>query len=66
MRNLIDLSGKTAVVTGGSRGVGRATAILLAQAGASVGIGFRNRAEEAVETVQVLKGPGGRGLGRGR
>jgi 3-oxoacyl-[acyl-carrier protein] reductase len=58
MRNLIDLSGKTAIVTGGSRGVGRATAILLGQAGASVGIGFRNRAEDAVGTVRVLKGLG--------
>jgi 3-oxoacyl-[acyl-carrier protein] reductase len=58
MRNLIDLGGKTAIVTGGSRGVGRATAILLGQAGASVGIGFRNRAEDAVGTVQVLRGLG--------
>jgi 3-oxoacyl-[acyl-carrier protein] reductase len=58
MRNLLDLQGKTAVVTGGSRGVGRATALLLGQAGASVGIGFRNRAEEALETVEALKGLG--------
>jgi 3-oxoacyl-[acyl-carrier protein] reductase len=58
MRNLLDFSGKTAIVTGGSRGVGRATAILLAQAGASVGIGFRSRAEDAAETVGVLKGLG--------
>lgn len=55
MTNLLDLKGKTAVVTGGSRGVGRATALLLAQAGASVGIGFRSRTEEALETVDTLK-----------
>ena len=55
MTNLLDLEGKTAVVTGGSRGVGRATALLLAQAGASVGIGFRSRTEEAQETVELLK-----------
>ena len=58
MKNLLDLRGKTAVVTGGSRGVGRATAVLLAQAGASVGIGYRSRIREAEETVDVLKGLG--------
>jgi len=58
VKNLLDLDGKTAVVTGGSRGVGRATALLLAQAGASVGIGFRSRVQEAGETVEALKGMG--------
>jgi len=58
MSALIDLIGKNAVVTGGSRGVGRATAILLARAGASVGIGYRNREAEAQETVQELKALG--------
>ena len=58
MKNLLDLRGKTAVVTGGSRGVGKATALLLAHAGASVGIGFRSRAQEAHETVEALKGLG--------
>ena len=58
MNDLIDLQGKTAIVTGGSRGVGRATALLLAQAGASVGIGFRSRAEEARKTVEALKSMG--------
>ena len=51
MKPLIDLAGKRAVVTGGSRGVGRATALLLAQAGASVGIGYRSRESEAEEVV---------------
>jgi len=58
MNNLLDLRGKSAVVTGGSRGVGKATALLLAQAGASVGIGYRSRVGEAEETVEVLKGMG--------
>jgi 3-oxoacyl-[acyl-carrier protein] reductase len=58
MSGLIDLTGKNAVVTGGSRGVGRATALLLARAGASVGVGFRSREEEALETVEALKALG--------
>ena len=48
----IDLSGQAAIVTGGSRGIGRATVEALAQAGASVVFSFhRNRAaaEEVVE-----------------
>lgn len=58
MKNLLDLNGKTALVTGGSRGVGRATAILLAQAGASVGIGYRDRADDARATVEVMEALG--------
>jgi len=58
MNGLLDLSGKTAVVTGGSRGVGRATALLLGKAGASVGIGFRSRQEDAENTVNALKSMG--------
>ena len=54
MKSLMDLTGKTAVVTGGSRGVGRATAVLLAKAGASVGIGYHSRSAEAQETVKEL------------
>jgi 3-oxoacyl-[acyl-carrier protein] reductase len=58
MNELIDLRGKEAVVTGGSRGVGRATALLLAQAGASVGIGYMSRKAEADDTVGELKAQG--------
>ena len=60
MNELIDLTGKTGVVTGGSRGVGRATAILLARAGASVGIAFRSRQAEAESVAAQLEGLGGR------
>lgn len=55
---MIDLSGKTAVVTGGSRGVGRATALLLARAGASVGIGYRSREADARATVEAVEAHG--------
>jgi len=51
----IDLTGKRAVVTGGSRGVGRATALMLARAGADVGISYISRADAAQATVADLE-----------
>jgi 3-oxoacyl-[acyl-carrier protein] reductase len=47
---MIDLSNQVAFVTGGSRGIGAATAVMLAQAGADVGIMF-NRNKRAAEQV---------------
>src|SRR5213083_1128100 len=52
---VIDLSGKRAFVTGGGRGIGRATALLLAQAGAGVAVGYRSRRAEADETLAGVK-----------
>jgi 3-oxoacyl-[acyl-carrier protein] reductase len=40
---MIDLAGKRAFVTGGGRGIGRATALLLERAGARVVVGYRER-----------------------
>ena len=40
---MIDLAGKRAFVTGGGRGIGRATAVLLERAGARVVVGYRDR-----------------------
>ena len=51
---MIDLSGKNAVVTGGSRGIGAATARYLARAGAGVGIGYRARKADAEALVDEL------------
>jgi len=57
---VIDLSGKRALVTGGGRGIGRATALLLARAGCDVAIGYRSRRDEADETVKAVEGGRGR------
>ena len=54
----LDLRGRRALVTGGSRGVGRATALLLARAGAHVGIGYLSRAAEARAVVGELRALG--------
>jgi 3-oxoacyl-[acyl-carrier protein] reductase len=55
---VIDLSGKRALVTGGSRGIGAATARLLAKAGAHVVIGYRSRTEDAKRVVAELRALG--------
>jgi len=51
---VISLRGRRALVTGGSRGIGAATALLLAQCGADVGIGYRSREADAAEVVRQL------------
>lgn len=51
---MIDLRGRRALVTGGSRGIGAATAMLLAECGADVGIGYRSRADDAGRVVAAL------------
>jgi 3-oxoacyl-[acyl-carrier protein] reductase len=53
------LEGKTALVTGASRGIGRAIALELARAGASVVVGYNSAAAEAEE---VAKEAGGRAV----
>jgi 3-oxoacyl-[acyl-carrier protein] reductase len=54
----IDLTGRNALVTGGSRGVGRAAALLLAQAGAHVGISYRSRHEDAQDVLDAIRSLG--------
>jgi 3-oxoacyl-[acyl-carrier protein] reductase len=50
------LNGKTALVTGASRGIGRAIAVELARAGASVVVGYRSGAGEAEAVAQEIGG----------
>jgi 3-oxoacyl-[acyl-carrier protein] reductase len=53
------LSGQVAIVTGGSRGIGRATAVALAGEGARVVVSYRDRKEAAGATVAQIAGRGG-------
>lgn len=49
------LAGKIALVTGGSRGIGRACALALAQAGADVAVNYRERGDAAREVCSLLE-----------
>jgi 3-oxoacyl-[acyl-carrier protein] reductase len=51
---VISLRGKRALVTGGSRGIGAATALLLAECGADVGIGYHSREQDAADVVRQI------------
>jgi len=59
--NLFDLSGKVAIVTGSSRGIGRAIAEGFAEAGARVVISSRNQ-ERCDETVAAIRATGGEAI----
>jgi NAD(P)-dependent dehydrogenase (short-subunit alcohol dehydrogenase family) len=59
--NLFDLTGKVALVTGGSKGLGKAMARGLAEAGADVVISSRNEGELRAALDEILKGTGRRG-----
>ena len=55
-------SGKTAVVTGGSRGIGRAICLALAQEGADIVLCYTGNEAAAQETVSLCRQTGGEAL----
>jgi len=59
---MIDLNGQVAVVTGGSRGIGRAACLLLAKAGADIALGYRLNQPAAEQVLEEIRRTGRRGL----
>ncbi len=57
----IDLTGKTALVTGGGRGIGREIVLALARAGARMAVHCNRSTEEAQELVDFIRAEGGSG-----
>ncbi len=59
---MIDMSGKSAVITGGARGIGRAIALRLAEQGADIAFSYRGNAEAAQRTVADIEALGRKAL----
>lgn len=59
------LTGKTAIVTGASRGIGREIALELAKNGANVVVNYASRADQAEEVVTLIRQGGGEALAIG-
>src|SRR5205807_9079062 len=59
--NIFDLTGKVALITGGSKGLGKAMARGLAEAGADIAISSRHENELRTALDEILQGTGRRG-----
>jgi 3-oxoacyl-[acyl-carrier protein] reductase len=62
MTLLPDLTNRVALVTGASRGIGRAVALALAQTGADVAVNYHQRADEAQAVADSIRGAGRRAI----
>ncbi len=59
---MTDLAKRVALVTGGSRGIGQAIAVSLADAGAAVAVNYREKAAEAEAVAGAIRAKGGRAI----